>query len=141
MGFTVYASCYVKKNSERAPAAIDALRKLKRKSLFVPGADPIFVKLDELSILEPIPQFEKAAWLFSKVQFAVHPPLAEAIFITRISGLARKFGDDVHIHLNDDGGDIGDANEIGVLDNFARVFFAVLQTPIWLVFFVLRLFR
>ena len=141
MGFTVYASCYVRKNSQRAPAAIEGIRRLKDKSLLVPGADPIFVNVDSLTILEPVPDFEKAAWLFSKVQFALNPPLAEAIFITRLCRLARQFGDDVHVHLSDDGGDIGDAKGIHVLGILMRVLFAILQTPIWLFFFLQRLLR
>ena len=141
MGFTVYASCYVRKNSQRAPAAIEAIRRLKEKSLLVPGADPIFVNVDSLTILEPVPDFEKAAWLFSKVQFALNPPLAEVIFIAKLRRVARSFGADVYVHLNDDGGDIGDASRIHLWDILIRAVVGVLSAPIWLFIYLGRLRR
>jgi len=141
VGFTVYASCYVKRQSPRAPAALTALRQLERKSLFIPGADRIFGNFEDLGILEPVAGFDKAAWLFSKVSFALNPPIAEVVFMTRLRGLARRFGDDVYVHLNDDGGDIGEARRLHVLDLLVRAGVGILTSPIWLVVFVRGLLR
>src|SRR5579871_909195 len=98
MGFTVYAHCYLRTGSERAPAALEALRSLHARSLWIPSADPILGGFEKLILLEPRKGFDKAAWLFSKVQFALNPPLAEAIFIWRFRGVARRFQDVAYIH-------------------------------------------
>jgi hypothetical protein len=139
MGFTVYASCYVKRESTRAPAALQAIRRLARRSLFIPGAEPIFGNFEKLEILEPVAGFDKAAWLFSKVQFALNPPLAELIFIARLRSIARRFGGDVYVQLNDDGGIIGDAQRIHLLDLLGRATVGLLTSPVWLIVFIRRL--
>ena len=141
MGYTVYASCYVKRESARAPAVIRAIRRLERRSLFIPGADPIFGNFEKLDILKPVAGFDKAAWLFSKVQFALNPPLAELVFITRLRGIARRFGGDLYVHLNDDGGDIGDARRVHLLDLLGRAVVGVLSSPLWLIIFIRGLLR
>ena len=132
MGFTVYASCHVRKNSGSASAAVDAMRQLDHKSLLVPGADPIYARFEDLSVVEAVAGFDKAAWLFSKVQFALNPPLAQLIFILRLRRIARRFGDDVYVRLNDDGGDIGDARRVHLSDILGRAAIGVITAPIWL---------
>ena len=141
MGFTVYASCYVKRQSARTASAIEAIRQLEHKSLFIPGAEPIFGNFEKLDILEPVPGFDKAAWLFSKVQFALNPPIAELVFITRLRNLARRFSQDVYVHLNDDGGSIGDARKLHVLDLLGRAAIGIVTSPVWLMLFIRRVLR
>ena len=137
MGFTVYASCYLKTGSEQGPAALAALRSLHRNSLWVPSADPILGDFDELTMLEPRRGFDEVAWLFSKVQFALNPPLAEAIFIWKFRHVARRFQDVAYIHLRDDSGDIGDASRIHTSDLFRRVLLGVFTAPIWALFWAI----
>jgi hypothetical protein len=141
MGFTVYASCYVKRRSPRATSPIEAIRQLEHKSLFIPGAERIFGNFEKLDILEPVTGFDKAAWLFSKVQFALNPPIAELVFITRLRALARRFGQDVYVHLNDDGGSIGDARKLHIVDLLSRAAMGVLTSPVWLIVFIQRVLR
>ena len=131
MGFTVYASCYLRTGSEQGPAALTAVRSLHRNSLWIPSAEPILGDFDKLTMLEPRKGFDKIAWLFSKVQFALNPPLAEAIFIWKVRRVARRFQDAAYIHLRDDGGEIGDASRIHTSDIFRRVLLGVLTAPIW----------
>src|SRR5581483_4799628 len=137
MGFTVYASCYLKTGSEQGPAALAALRSLHRNSLWVPSADPILGDFDELTVLEPRSGFDEVAWLLSKVQFALNPPLAEAIFIWKFRHVARRFQDVAYIHLRDDSGDIGDASRIHTSDLFRRVLLGVFTAPIWALFWAI----
>lgn len=131
MGFTVYASCYLKPGSEQGPAAVTALRSLHQKSLWVPSAEPIYGDFDKLTLLDPRKGFDRVAWMLSKVQFALNPPLAEAIFIWKFRRVARRFRGIVYIYLSDDAGEIGDASRVHMVDMLGRVLLGALTAPIW----------
>jgi len=141
MGFTVYASCYLRTGLEPESAAPTAIRSLYQSSLWIPSADPILGNFDDLTLLEPRKGFAKTAWLFSKVQFALNPPLAEAIFIWKFRRVARRFPDAVYIHLSDDGGEIGDASRVQTSNLFQRILLGLLTAPIWALVWTLSYVR
>jgi hypothetical protein len=137
MGYTVYAHCYVRRGSERSREFLAAIESLSDASLFVPHAEPISVKLDGLeTLLEPIPRFERVAWCFSKISYALNPRFAEAVFILRMKRLARRFQSDCHIYLKDDGSEFGEISGLSDAKIASLFMLAILESPIWLLIWI-----